>query len=109
MSARFLLGLCRERWHETKRTFDKITVWFYCESATRHQARITGIRVTVAADVLRGRLDGLPEGVTIAPGRIEVQFSGPREAVGRLFALAQALTNDYERFEVLVSGEGPHG
>ena len=31
-----------------------------------------------------------------------MRFSGAQDAVGRLFALAQALTNDYERFETLV-------
>ena len=35
---------------------------------------------------------------------IEVRFGGAQEAVGRLFALAQALANDYERFEALVGG-----
>ena len=43
---------------------------------------------------------------SVARGRIEVQFTGAREAVGRLFALAQALTNDYDRFEDLVGGGG---
>ena len=38
-------------------------------------------------------------------GRIEVRFAGAREAVVKLFALAQALTGDYERFEELV-GKG---
>jgi hypothetical protein len=42
----------------------------------------------------------------VARGRIEVQFTGAREAVGRLFALAQVLTNDYDRFEDLVGGGG---
>jgi hypothetical protein len=51
-------------------------------------------------------LAGLPAGVTIAPGRIEVHFAGARQAVARLFALAQALTNDYDRFEDLVGREG---
>ena len=37
-------------------------------------------------------------------GMFEVRFSGAKDAVGRLFALAQALTNDYERFEELVEG-----
>ena len=40
---------------------------------------------------------------------IEVSFSGTKDAVGRLFALAQALTNDYERFEKLVEGENAAG
>ena len=65
-------------------------------------ARLTGIRVAVPVEALAGRLASLPEGVSVEPGRIEVRFSGAQEAVGRLFALAQALTNDYDRFETLV-------
>ena len=33
-----------------------------------------------------------------------MRFSGAKDAVGRLYALAQALMNDYERFEALVDG-----
>ena len=54
---------------------------------------------------LETRLSGLPEGVTVETGRIEVRFADAKEAVARLFALAQALTGDYERFEELV-GKG---
>ena len=43
-----------------------------------------------------------PNACRSSPGRIEVRFSGAKDAVGRLFALAQALTNDYEQFEALV-------
>ena len=73
---------------------------------TLRQARLTGIRVPVPAETLSGagRLADLPPGVTVAPDHIEVQFSDAKEAVARLFALAQALTHDYERFEALVSG-----
>ena len=53
----------------------------------------------------RARLASLPEGV-VARDRIEVRFRGAQEAVARLFALAQALTNDYEQFEALVEGRG---
>jgi hypothetical protein len=70
------------------------------------RARISGIRVPVAASVLSVKLAGLPEGVTVERGRIEVRFDGAHEAVGRLFALAQALTNDYERFEDRVGRGG---
>lgn len=70
------------------------------------RARITGIKVPVAPEVLSVKLAGLPAGVTVTPGRIEVQFAGAREAVARLFALAQALTNDYDRFEDLVGRGG---
>jgi hypothetical protein len=58
---------------------------------------------------MSARLAGLPERVTVKPGRIEVRFSSAREAVGRLFALAQTLTNDYERFETVVGGQGHIG
>ena len=71
------------------------------------RARLTGIRVAVPVEALEARLSGLPEGVAVEPGRIEVRFSGAKDAVGRLFALAQALTNDYEQFEALVDGETP--
>ena len=56
-------------------------------------------------EALEARLAGLPEGVSVEPGRIEVRFADAQEAVVKLFALAQALTNDYERFEALV-GKG---
>ena len=65
-------------------------------------ARLTGIRVAVPVEALEARLSGLPAGVSVEPGRIEVRFRGAQDAVGRLFALAQALTHDYERFETLV-------
>ena len=70
-------------------------------------ARLTGIRVAVPVEALAGRLASLPEGVHVARDRIDVRFSGAQEAVARLFALAQALTNDYEQFETLVDGATP--
>jgi hypothetical protein len=77
--------------------------------STLRQARIAGIRVTVPADVFSVRLAGLPDGVTVEPGRIEVRFTGARDAVTRLFALAKALTNDYDRFETIVGSGGTAG
>ena len=72
--------------------------------AELRQARLTGIRVAVPIEALEARLSGLPAGVTVDPDRIEVRFGGAQDAVGRLFALAQALTNDYERFDAVVEG-----
>ena len=66
------------------------------------QARLTGIRVAVPSEAREGRLASLPEGVKVARDRIEVRFSGAQEAVARLYALAQVLSNDYDRFETLV-------
>ena len=70
------------------------------------KARLTGIRVPVEADALQGRLSGLPADVLVERDRIEVRFTSATEAVQRLFALAQALTHDYDRFEAVVRGEG---
>ena len=68
------------------------------------RARLTGIRVAVPVEALEARLSGLPEGVLVEPERIEVRFNGAKDAVGRLYALAQALVSDYETFETLVDG-----
>ena len=73
------------------------------------KARLTGIRVTVPVEALEGRLSGLPAGVVVERDRIEVRYAGAQEAVVKLVALAQALNNDYERFEALVAGEGSSG
>ena len=73
------------------------------------KARLTGIRVAVPAEALGGRLSGLPAGVVVERDRIEVRYAGAKEAVVKLVALAQALNNDYERFEALVAGEGSSG
>ncbi len=72
--------------------------------AELRKARLTGIRVKVPVESLDGKLASLPEGVSVGRDRIEVRFNGAKEAVVRLFALAKALTNDYERFEALVGG-----
>ena len=69
------------------------------------KARLTGIRVAVPTEALAGRLSGLPPGVLVERDRIEVRYAGAKEAVVKLVALAQALNNDYERFEALVAGE----
>ena len=61
-------------------------------------------RVRLPAETLAAKLASLPEGVSVSRDRIEVRFSGAKEAVERLYALAYALVNDYERFEGLVDG-----
>ena len=68
------------------------------------QARRTGIRVPVPVETLQGRLATLPPGVSVRRDRIEVRFTSATDAVARLFALAQALTHDYDRFETLIEG-----
>ena len=47
------------------------------------RARISGLRFQVRAAVMAVPLPGLPPGITIEPGRIEVQFTSARDAVQR--------------------------
>ena len=68
------------------------------------KARRTGIRVPVSAEALDGRLARLPPGVSVGRNRIEVRVTSAHDAVAKLFALAQALTHDYDRFEALIEG-----
>ena len=104
-----LFGVSRARAAQLMRTFGAALVGAsrVLRRTALRQARLTGIRVAVPIEALEARLAGLPEGVTVEAGRIEVRFSGAQDAVGRLFALAQALTHDYEQFEALVDGQTP--
>ena len=61
----------------------------------------TGARVTipVKVEVLGHRLPDLPAGVGLSAGALHIEFETPEELLGKLFALAQAIANDYEAFE----------
>jgi hypothetical protein len=53
--------------------------------------------------VLQTQVAGLPAGIAPGPGTIALRFDSVPEALQKLFALAQAITNDYDRFAALVS------
>ena len=69
---------------------------------TLRRARIHRVRIPVSPETYGVQMTGLPAGVVVGPGRIEVTFETAREGVQRLFELAQALTNDFDTFEELV-------
>jgi hypothetical protein len=50
-------------------------------------------------------LDGLPDGVDLAPGSITICFSRPEEALEKLMALALAIGHNREAFEQRVAVE----
>ena len=58
--------------------------------------------VEAPVSVLNTRIDNLPEGVSLEPGRIVVTFSEPQEALQKLLALAIAAGNDLSEFEAAV-------
>ena len=66
------------------------------------KARPASVRVPVVPHDGPRRMTGLPDGVVVEPGRIEVRFGEPSEALTALLALAQALIADYDGFEALV-------
>ena len=72
------------------------------------RTRLTGpIRVAVPSEALEARLSGLPAGVSPSNQGGSRCASAARRTPSRLFALAQALTHDYEQFEALVDGATP--
>jgi hypothetical protein len=62
------------------------------------------VLVEAPASVVNQDIEGLPAGVSIAPGKITVEFDSPRQALERLLALAMAIGNDPLLFERLVTG-----
>jgi hypothetical protein len=69
-----------------------------------------GARVAIAIEpeTLSQRLPNLPEGVGLSPGALHIQFQTSEELLSKLFALAQAIANDYEAFEKRTA-RGPLG
>jgi hypothetical protein len=68
------------------------------------RAWVTRPKVLVEApiNIVDRRLDDLPEGVDLEPGRITVQFATPQQALEKLLALAMAIGPDMQRFEAQV-------
>ena len=73
----------------------------------RRQRLVASLRprktIRVATDVWERKLTELPPGTSIRPGILEIEFENADQLLGRLFELAQAIHNDYERFESLVA------
>ena len=75
----------------------------YLEGLRQARLKHPPALVEAPASVLRQTLDGLPEGVVIAPGQITVRFETATEALEKLLALAMAIGNERERFEEAVT------
>jgi hypothetical protein len=57
------------------------------------------VEPTAAAGIQKLKLDGLPEGIDLDPGELRIRFHHLHQLLEKLFALSQALANDYETFE----------
>ena len=57
------------------------------------------VAIPVATEALSQRLPDLPAGVELGAGELRVRYESAEELLSKLFALAQAIANDYETFE----------
>lgn len=60
----------------------------------RQFARAARVPIAVTPDVYETRVNSLPEGVLLEPGRLTIEFGSQEQLLERLFALSQALVND---------------
>ena len=65
----------------------------------RGQLEQRRIAIPARAETFRLEFSGLPAGIRFEPGRLTIAFETPAQLLERLFALAQALGNDYNTFE----------
>lgn len=72
---------------------------------TLQRERAQAVMVEAPTAIINQQLEDLPEGVSITPGRITVDFGNAQEALEKLLALAMAAGNDLLRFERMATGE----
>lgn len=70
------------------------------EKVRRYQAAAR-VSIPVEPEVLSWKLPDCPDGVRLEPGTLKVEFDKPADLLEKLFALAQAIANDFERFEAI--------
>lgn len=72
------------------------------ELAQMHQeVQARAIPIPVTPDAWNRRVADLPPTVDIGEGCLEVRFDKTDDLLQQLFELAQAITNDYEKFQHL--------
>ncbi len=60
--------------------------------------RAATVRIKVGADSASCTMADLPAGISFAAGSLVVRYNGVEELLSRLYELAQAAANDFERF-----------
>jgi hypothetical protein len=86
--------------HEHRRRHKVATVLAGLHRDWTRQQRLL---VEAPVAIVLQRVEGLPEGVTLRPGEVNVRFSTAEEGLGKLLALAMAISNDLEAFERLTA------
>jgi hypothetical protein len=75
----------------------------------RRTRQTEAVRIPVAREVFDTRLKSLGPGIELRAGHLAIQFAGPEDLLRKLFALAQAVANDYAAFEEAATGAGRTG
>jgi hypothetical protein len=72
------------------------------EQARRH-AVTARVKIHLEPDTWKTRMHALPAGIRLEPGSLGVEFRDPQELLQKLFALSQAIANDFEEFEKIAT------
>jgi hypothetical protein len=86
-------------WRRKERLAERLEAIRRLQTAAR-------VAIPVEPQVLGSRLPDLPAGIGLSPGTLHIQFRSSEDLLTKLFALAQAIANDYEAFEKRTSPEG---
>ena len=69
----------------------------------RQEAYRRRVVISSKASVQERTFNDLPPGIRFEPGLLKISFASPIELLEKLFALSQAVGNDFARFEDLAS------
>jgi hypothetical protein len=69
----------------------------------RQRRRAAAISIPITPRAAKETLDPLPAGIALAPGMLQIEFDKPLELLEKLFGLAQAISNNFEQFEILAN------
>jgi hypothetical protein len=79
------------------------------EDLERSRRQLAARRVRIPAASLPQRLPDLPTGIDLRPGELRISFQSAEDLATRLFALSQAMANDWPSFasalETTASGD----
>ena len=70
-----------------------------CLERLRQHHTASRVAIPVAQDIFSRKLRDLPEGILLEPGCLRVEFDGAEDLLRKLYELAQAVANDFERFQ----------
>jgi hypothetical protein len=61
------------------------------------------VEIRVPTETRFQTIASLPSVIRLAPGEVRIEFGDPQELLSYLFQLAQALTNDFDSFEDVIT------